>query len=80
MRCSRPCRRGSTRIQVRCARPRESVEHPFGTMKMRMGATHFLCKTLPTVATEMALCVLIYNLTREMNIFGVEKIMEAITA
>jgi hypothetical protein len=31
---------------------RETVEHPFGTMKMRMGATHFLCKTLPKVATE----------------------------
>jgi hypothetical protein len=59
---------------------RETVEHPFGTMKMRMGATHFLCKTLPKVATEMALCVLTYNLTRVLNIFGVEKIMEAITA
>jgi hypothetical protein len=26
---------------------RETVEHPFGTMKARMGATHFLTKTLP---------------------------------
>jgi transposase len=59
---------------------RETVEHPFGTMKMRMGATHFLCKTLPKVATEMALCVLTYNLTRVLNIVGVEKLMEAITA
>ena len=59
---------------------RETVEHPFGTIKMRMGATHFLCKTLPKVATEMALCVLTYNLTRVLNIVGVEKIMEAITA
>jgi transposase len=59
---------------------REVVEHPFGTMKMRMGATHFLCKTLPKVATEMALCVLTYNLTRVLNIFGVEKMMEAIAA
>ena len=25
---------------------RETVEHPFGTMKARMGATHFLTKTL----------------------------------
>jgi transposase len=57
---------------------RETVEHPFGTMKMRMGATHFLCKTLPKVATEMALCVLTYNLTRVLNIVGVEKLMEAI--
>src|SRR5215813_6373747 len=59
---------------------RETVEHPFGTMKMRMGATHFLCTTLPKVATEMALCVLTYNLTRVLNIVGVEKIMEAIAA
>jgi transposase len=59
---------------------RETVEHPFGTMKMRMGAMHFLCKTLPKVATEMALCVLGYNLTRVLNIVGVEKLMEAITA
>ena len=57
---------------------RETVEHPFGTLKARMGATHFLMKTLPKVATEMALCVLTYNLTRVMNIVGVEKLMEAI--
>src|SRR6202040_2306710 len=57
---------------------RETVEHPFGTIKMRMGASHFLTKTLPKVATEMALCVLTYNLTRVMNIVGVEKLMEAI--
>ena len=61
-------------------RRREVVEHPFGTLKMRMGATHFLCKTLPKVATEMALCVLGYNLTRVMNIVGVEKLLEAIKA
>lgn len=34
---------------------RETVEHPFGTIKARMGATHFLLKTLPKVAAEMAL-------------------------
>ena len=44
---------------------RETVEHPFGTLKMRMGATHFLCVTLPKVATEMAVCVLGYNLPDE---------------
>ena len=59
---------------------RETVEHPFGTIKARMGATHFLCKTLPKVATEMALCVLTYNLTRVLNILGVQKLMAAITA
>ena len=51
---------------------RETVEHPFGTIKARMGATHFLMKTLPKVATEMALHVLAYNLTRVMNIMGVQ--------
>jgi transposase len=59
---------------------RETVEHPFATLKMRMGATHFLCKTLPKVATEMALCVLGYNLTRVMNIVGVTALIEAIQA
>jgi Transposase DDE domain len=48
----------------------ERVEHPFGTMKDRMGATHFLTKTLPKVAAEMVLSVLAYNLTRAMNIIG----------
>ena len=57
---------------------RETVEHPFGTMKMRMGATHFLMKTLPKVATEIALCVLTYNLTRVLNIVGVPALLEAI--
>jgi hypothetical protein len=47
---------------------RETVEHPFGTLKARMGATHFLMKRLPNVAAEMALHVLAYNLTRVMNI------------
>ena len=59
---------------------RETVEHPFGTLKMRMGATHFLMKTLPRVATEMALHVLAYNLTRVINILGVNPLMAAIRA
>jgi hypothetical protein len=59
---------------------RETVEHPFGTIKMRMGATHFLMKTLPRVASEMALCVLAYNLTRVMNIVGIKSLMAAIGA
>jgi transposase len=59
---------------------RETVEHPFGTMKARMGATHFLTKTLPKVATEMALSVLAYNLTRVMNIVGTKPLIAAIGA
>src|SRR4051812_31289261 len=59
---------------------RETVEHPFGTLKMRMGATHFLMKRLPKVATEMALHVLAYNLTRAMNIMGVGALIAAMQA
>jgi DDE family transposase len=67
-----------------CANPeamrqrRETVEHPFGTMKARMGATNFLTKTLPKVATEMALSVLAYNLTRVMNIVRTKLLMAAL--
>src|SRR3984893_10149832 len=59
---------------------RETVEHPFGTLKMRMGATHFLMKRLPKVATEMAMHVLAYNLTRVMNIIGVQPLLAAMRA
>jgi transposase/macrodomain Ter protein organizer (MatP/YcbG family) len=59
---------------------RETAEHPFGTLKMRMGATHFLMKRLPKVVTEMALHVLAYNLTRVMNIMGIQPLMAAIRA
>jgi transposase len=59
---------------------RETVEHPFGTIKARMGATHFLMKRLPRVATEMALHVLAYNLTRVMNILGIVPLIQAMRA
>jgi transposase len=59
---------------------RETVEHPFGTIKARMGATHFLMKRLPNVAAEMALHVLAYNLTRVMNILGRQELIAAIKA
>jgi hypothetical protein len=54
-------------------RPQREVEHPFGTIKARMGATHFLMKTLPRVASEMAPHVLAYKLTRVMNIMGMSR-------
>src|SRR5262245_8212322 len=59
---------------------RETAEHPFATLKMRMGATHFLMKRLPKVAIEMALHVLAYNLTRVMNIIGVQPLLAAMRA
>jgi len=59
---------------------RQTVEHPFATLKAWMGATHFLTKTLPKVRTEMSLLVLAYNLKRAMNILGVRPLLRAITA
>jgi hypothetical protein len=59
---------------------RETFEHPFGTIKARMGATHFLMKTLPKVAAEMALHVLAYNLTPVMNTIGIKPLMAAMKA
>ena len=59
---------------------RQTAEHPFGTIKAWMGATHFLMRTLPKVATEMALHVLAYNMKRVMKILGVGGLMEAIRA
>ena len=59
---------------------RETAEHPFGTIKARMGATHFLMKRLKNVRTEMALSVLAYNLTRVMNIMGIGPLLQAMRA
>jgi hypothetical protein len=59
---------------------RQTAEHPFGTIKCWMGATHFLTKKLPKVATEMALNVLAYNMKRVMMIVGVGGLMEAMRA
>jgi len=59
---------------------RSTVEHPFGTIKCWMGATHFLTMTLPKVATEMALNVLAYNMKRVMNLIGVDKLLETMRA
>jgi len=59
---------------------RETAEHPFGTIKAWMGATHFKMKTLLHVATEMALHVLAYNIKRVIAILGTPKLIEAITA
>ena len=55
---------------------RQTVEHPFGTLKSWMGATHFLTKTLDQVRTEMSLHVLAYNFKRLLSIMGAELVME----
>jgi hypothetical protein len=59
---------------------RRTVEHPFGTIKAWMGATHFLCRRLPRVSAEMSLHVLAYNLKRVMKIMGTGPMIEALRA
>ncbi|ACL62688.1 IS1182-like element ISMno15 family transposase [Methylobacterium nodulans] len=59
---------------------RQTVEHPFGTLKAWMGATHFLTRTLAKVRTEMSLQVLAYNMKRMIQIFGVGALITAIRA
>jgi transposase len=57
---------------------RQTVEHPFGTLKAWMGSTHFLMKTLKHVRTEISLHILAYNLKRMIAIFGVQPLIAAI--
>jgi len=64
------------RMRVR----RQTVEHPFGTLKSWMGHTHFQMKTLKHVGTEMSLHVLAYNLKRVMNILGAKPLIQAMQA
>ena len=59
---------------------RETVEHPFGTLKYWMGATHFQMTTLKHVKTEMSLHVLAYKRKRGRNILGVASLLEAMRA
>jgi len=59
---------------------RATAEHPFGTLKAWMGATHFKMKTLERVKTEMSLHVLAYNLKRVIAILGPQPLMEAMRA
>jgi hypothetical protein len=59
---------------------RETVEHPFGTIKCWMGYTHFQMKTLKRVGTEMALHVLAYNLKRVMAIMSIARLIVAMKA
>ena len=59
---------------------RQTVEHPYGTLKHWMGSTHFLTKRFKGVRAEMSLHVLAYNLKRVMKIIGIKPLMEAVKA
>lgn len=59
---------------------RQTVEHPFGTLKLWMGSAHFLTRTLERVSAEMSLQVLAYNLKRVMKILGIAALIGAMQA
>ena len=65
--------RAPTTMRIR----RQTAEHPFGTIKAWMGATHFRVRTLEKVRTEMSLHVLAYNLKRMIAILGVQPLIQA---
>jgi hypothetical protein len=50
-----------------------AVEHPFGTLKLRSGWTHFSVRGLKKVRGEWSLMALCYNFTRVLNILGLER-------
>lgn len=62
------------------ARRRESVEHPFGTIKQSMGQGAFLTKGLGNVRGEFSLTALAYNLRRAINLVGVNAMVAAASA
>lgn len=59
---------------------RQTVEHPYATLKAWMGATHFRTRTLPRVSTEMSLHELAYNMKRVLQILGVQPLIQAMRA
>jgi hypothetical protein len=59
---------------------RQTVEHPFGTLKAWMGVTPLLTRTLGRVSTEVSLSVLAYNFRRLLTMFGTQQLIGAIRA
>jgi transposase len=61
-------------LQVR----RETVEHPFGSIKQWMNQGYFLMRGLEKVRAEFSLTALAYNLTRAVNLVGIPKMLAAL--
>ena len=59
-------------------RRRETVEHPFGTIKQWMNQGAFLMRGLEKVRGEFSLTALAYNLRRIINIIGVPDLIAAV--
>lgn len=59
---------------------RESVEHPFGSIKQWMGQRDFLTRRIENVRGEFSLTALAYNIRRALTLVGVAGLMRAISA
>jgi len=57
---------------------RETVEHPFGSIKQWMNQGAFLMRGLEKVRAEFSLTALAYNMTRAINLVGVPGLMRAV--
>ena len=57
---------------------RESVEHPFGSIKQWMGQGAFLMRRLENVRAEFSLTALAYNIRRAITLIGVPGLMAAV--
>ena len=57
---------------------RDTVEHPFGSIKQWMGQGAFLMRGLENVRAEFSLTALAYNLRRVINILGVRAMIAAV--
>ena len=75
------------RMQARLAkrpdvldRRRETVEHPFGSIKQWMNQGAFLMRGLKKVRAEFSLTALAYNLRRVLNIVEFAELMAAVAA
>ena len=52
-------------------------EHPFGTVKWYRGAHYLLCRGKTKAAAELGLSFLAYNMTRAINMVGVQALIAA---
>ncbi len=59
---------------------RESVEHPFGSVKQWMGQGAFLMRRLDNVRAEFSLTALAYNLRRAISLVGIPALIAAVSA
>lgn len=57
---------------------KQTVEHPFGTVKRSLGFAYFLTRRTESVRTESLLHFLVYNMKRAINIIGSEQLIHVL--